>query len=78
MPVPAIARDLEDGKRLGIRGTSTLVINDPKITGAVPSGTLDSLVQRADDGVSSRPAFCDPISGTACRALSASRCETSL
>lgn len=47
MPMPAIARDLEDGKRLGVRGTPTLLINGLKITGGVPSDTLDSLVQRA-------------------------------
>jgi protein-disulfide isomerase len=47
MPVPAIARDVEDGNRLGIRGTPTLLIDGLKITGAVPSDTLDTIVQRA-------------------------------
>lgn len=39
--------DIEAGKRLGIRGTPTLLLDGHRITGVLPLDTLDAMIQRA-------------------------------
>jgi protein-disulfide isomerase len=45
--VAPVRRDVEAGKRLGIRGTPTLLLDGHRINGVLPLDTLDAMIQRA-------------------------------
>jgi protein-disulfide isomerase len=49
-PIAAVARDTSAGRRLGVTGTPTLLINEQLVVGAPPAKVLDRLVQRALNG----------------------------
>lgn len=46
-PVPALAHDTVAGRRLDVRGTPTLLINQTLLRGAQPLDTLEAYVERA-------------------------------
>lgn len=46
-PWAALAHDTLDGKRLGVTGTPTLLINDLRVEGSPPLDSLESYIERA-------------------------------
>jgi protein-disulfide isomerase len=46
-PLPALERDTLAGKRLQVRGTPTLLVNETRFQGAPPLDSLEAYVQRA-------------------------------
>jgi protein-disulfide isomerase len=46
-PNPAIARDFQAGRKLGVTGTPTLLINERRVQGTPPLDELEAYVRRA-------------------------------